>query len=620
MNHRKLFCLLLASLLVASAVSAQMTDPYEVLHKHYEALGGLDKLKARNTTYVEGTLVIEGAGLEGTFKQWSESPIKSRNELDLKVFQQTSGDNGEFAWTVDANGKLQILSDEKTLEARQLGMLQAEYDFLNRDSKNFTVTLEGIEEVEGRDCYKIKMANSINEDVTYNYYDTSSFLQTKSSAIGQAGESHTLISDYRDVGGILMSFQQKTTVQPTGMIQSTLFTLVEYDIPIDPVLFDPPGEDVEDFIFANGKSAEDIHFEYISNHIYLEVLINGKTYLFVLDSGASSSVLDRAFAEKLGFEVEGNIKGQGAGNLVDVSFATMPPYSLPGLEFAEQQVVVIDIGWLFYESLGLDVAGILGYDFLSRLTTKVDYAHELISFYHPDSFSYSGEATIIEAPLAQSNMFYLPMTVDGEHGGKWNLDLGASGNSFHYPYAKAHGFLELDGVERMSFGAGGSSLSRTVEFDSLTFAGQTIKNTLISFPLQEGKGGFSGKELTGNLGNGMFQRFVVYLDYKNELVIFEKGADFDRVYPRDKSGLQVMYNKDTAMYVFYVSEGTPAEKAGFKEGDIVLAVNDIDMEYLDGILALRGLLRQEEGTKLTFEVLRDGKPKTLKLTLKELYD
>lgn len=621
MNQSKLYCTLFAILLLAAMVSAQMTDPYAILLKNYDAIGGLDKLKARKTAYVEGSITIERTGLEGTFKQWSESPIKSRQEVDLTIIKQMSGDNGEFAWTVDQNGKVQILRDEITLKNRKLGLLEAEYDFLNRDSKNFTVTLEGIEPVEGHDCYKIKLANSINEDVTYNFYDVSTFMHRKSSVIGQDAKSHTTFSDYREVDGILMPFYQKTNLEPTGMVQTTAFTKIVSNIAIDPELFEPPGEDVEDFVFANGKSAEDIPFRFIENHVYLDVTVNGKTYLFVLDSGAGSTVLDRAFAKKLGLEIEGEMKGQGVGNLVDVSFATLPPYSLPGLEFTEQKVAVIDIGWLFFQSLGLDVVGILGYDFLSRVVTRVDYANELLSFYHPDSFSFKGEgSTIIEAPVAQSNMFSIPMTVDGVYEGKWNFDLGASGSSFHYPYAEKNEFLDRDGVERMSFGAGGSSLSRTVPFDSVTIVGHTFTQPLMSFPLQEGKGAFAGQSLIGNLGNDILRRFVIHMDYKKELLYFEIGDDYDREFPLDKSGMQLMYNQDTTMYVFFVADDTPAQKAGFMAGDVLVAVNDIDVKNLNGIIAMRALLRQEDETKLTFDILRDGEPKTLKLTLKDLYD
>ncbi|UCD16852.1 MAG: aspartyl protease family protein [Candidatus Zixiibacteriota bacterium] len=620
MRHMPLILtLVLMVFLTSIEAGSRITDPYEILNNHYRAIGGMDRLKALKTVYKEGTISIDGTGLEGTLKSWTELPNKSRQEVDLTVLKQVSGDNGEFAWSVDSNRKIQINRDEKTLEKRRIGMLAAEYDFLNPDSKNFTVTFEGIKKVENTDCYAVKIANSINDDITISYYDTASFMQVGADVMEPDAQVISIYSDFRDVDGIIMAFKEVSTFQPTGMIQRVEFTRTETNNPIDPSIFEPPDQDVKDFTFANGKSAENIPFQFIEHHIYLEVSINGKIRLWVLDSGASVSLIDRKFAEELGLEVKGEVKGRGTDKLIDVSYATLPAFSLPGLQFEEQTVAAIDISWLFYRILGVEVVGILGYDFLSRLVTRIDYANELISFYHPDSFSYSGEATIIDAPLAQNNMFHVPFTVDGKYGGKWNLDLGAGGSSFHYPFAEEHNLLNRDGVDRKSFGAGGAAISRNLKFDTMEFAGFTLHNPVISIPTTEGKGAFSGKELTGNLGNRLFRHFVMYLDYKSELVIVEKGDDFGRDFPMDKSGLQFEYVDDSTIRIDYVADNTPGRKAGFQEGDVVQSVNGIGINYFGGIIALRKLLRGEPGTKYAFDVLRNGRSRTLKLTLKDLY-
>ncbi|MFZ1947861.1 MAG: hypothetical protein WAW06_09990 [bacterium] len=110
---------LLSLAALAGTVFAQaLTDPYEVLAEHYEASGGLERLKAERTKYFEATVSV--MGLEGTVKQWEETPLKKRQEVDLKVFKQISGDNGEYAWVVDQNGKFQVQKDEITLKKRQV--------------------------------------------------------------------------------------------------------------------------------------------------------------------------------------------------------------------------------------------------------------------------------------------------------------------------------------------------------------------------------------------------------------------------------------------------------------------------------------------------------------------
>ena len=63
-----------------------------------------------------------------------------------------------------------------------------------------------------------------------------------------------------------------------------------------------------------------------------------------------------------------------------------------------QTVAVIDMSELL-RRMGLDVVGILGFDFLSRFVTKVDYANQLISFYDPDSFKYTGNGHNIDVHI-----------------------------------------------------------------------------------------------------------------------------------------------------------------------------------------------------------------------------
>jgi hypothetical protein len=601
-----------------TAAGAELTDPYAILAMHYEALGGLDKLKAQRTSHTNGTISIEGTGMGGTFVEWSRSPILSRQEVDLGVFKQVGGDNGEHAWSVDLNGKLQIHLDERTLRNREVSRLMAEYAHLDRDNEHFTLTFEGIDTAAGTTCYAVKITNDITEDVVTQYIDTTSLLLQKTIAVTLNGESHALSSDYRDVDGVLMPFLQVTTEYPTGMVQRVEITSVDVNIDIDPALFEPPSQDVEDFRFANGKSVENLPFEFIDGHIYLPLTVGGRTRLWVLDSGAGVTCLEQKFTNVLGLEEEATMKGRGAGNLVDIAWVKMPAFSLTGLEFDGQTAASLDLAGLFERWVGLEVAGILGYDFLSRLVIKVDYANELLSFYHPDSFQYEGDGHVLEAPVSQDNMFHLPLTVDGEYGGKWNLDLGAGGMSFHYPFVRDHRLLERPGIDGVGHGAGGASPRKKVLFKTIEFADYTVADPVISLPTEEGEGAFASGELTGNIGNTLLRHFVLFMDYKREQVIVEKGKDFDKVFPRDNSGMQVE-NSSGELVVYFVAKGTPADKAGFEVGDVIIAVNGIEAVLLDGVVAFKKLLRDDPGTEYEVMIRRGEQSKKLELKLRDLY-
>ena len=225
---------------------------------------------------------------------------------------------------------------------------------------------------------------------------------------------------------------------------------------------------------------------------------------------------------------------------------------------------------------------------------------------------------MLDAPL-RGNIFAVAATVDGEYGGAWTLDLGAGGVSFHYPFAEKNGLLDRDGIEGIGFGAGGRIPWRLSEYETIEFGGHVVEDPRIGTPTGEVIGAFGGVETTGNLGNRLFRHFVLYLDYERQRVIVEEGDDFGREFPTDGSGLQVWRSDGDEVEVLFVSPGTPADEAGFEDGDVIESVNGIGVEHLDGLVAIRALMREESGTKYVFGIRRDGEPKELKLKLRDLF-
>ncbi|MCP4706231.1 MAG: hypothetical protein GY865_16670, partial [candidate division Zixibacteria bacterium] len=313
LESKRVLLILFIIIILSVNLQAQdkLNDPYEIMLKSIEAIGGLDNLKKETSSYVESDISL--GGLQGTINIWSMYPILQRQDLDLKVFKNSSGDNGEYKWSTDANGKVQILKDDELLKRRELSKLVADYDYLDRDSKTFKLHFKGVIKIEENDCYSILTGNNSNNDSSLTFINCKTFMTEKTIAYTPDDETQTLYSDYREIDGVKISFHQEITNLPVNQKVSVQITKYESNPTIDPIVFEPNGANKRDFRFTSGDRIENVPFEYIMNHIFIPVTVGCKERLWFLDTGAGISVIDSTFASELGLAFEGELAGQGVG-------------------------------------------------------------------------------------------------------------------------------------------------------------------------------------------------------------------------------------------------------------------------------------------------------------------
>ncbi|MFZ1947048.1 MAG: aspartyl protease family protein [bacterium] len=607
----------LVVLLAAPVAGQEISDPYEVLRQYFAASGGLERIKAERTQHIEGSLSV--GGMQGPIRIWTEKPDKSRVEAEIGPLRYAEGDNGEIGWVLDTNGKVQKASkmDEVALKRRDVDRRMAELEYVDPGSEIFSVALEGTEVVDSAACYVVSVANSINSDRYIYYMSTAGFRLLKRVALKGDESADTYYGDYREVDGLLVAFYTREIEHQTGQPQETVVTTYESNPDIDAGLFEPPEQSGRDYEFTAGQAAENIPFRFIEGHLFIPVVVNGVERLWILDTGASVTVVDRSFADAIGLKGEGDITGVASGGNVSVSFATLPPFEVKGIRFKEQTVAVIDFGSLI-RRLGVDIGGVLGFDFLSRFVTRVDYANEMVSLYDPERFEYDGPGRAVDVHLKES-VFEVRAVLDGAHAGTWLFDIGAGLVSLDGRYALREGYAGNRGVVKMGHGAASEYQIKVVRADSLQLAGFTVYEPLVNFNYGGTDSVFTADNL-GGLGNSLFRHFIVYVDYSGERVILEKGEKFNQAWPEDKSGLGVGWTAGRdGVEVLYVSPDTPAAAAGFEKGDIIRSVGGVAVEPADGVLRVRELLRGPAGTAYDVMTERAGRETTLTLTLADLY-
>jgi hypothetical protein len=90
------------------------------------------------------------------------------------------------------------------------------------------------------------------------------------------------------------------------------------------------------------------------------------------------------------------------------------------------------------------------------------------------------------------------------------------------------------------------------------------------------KGAYASENFSGTVGETIFRRYHVFLDYAHNRIIFEPTAETRTPFPERKTyGLSIIASgADLHTYtVTAVRPGSQAEKDGFKKADVISAMN-----------------------------------------------
>ena len=192
----------------------------KVLEDYFFAITGESSMKSVEKKYKkikDITIVMEtemqGMKLQITTKQMA--PNKSLFELNMQgMTVQKQVFDGE-------NGGSSGMQGKKVLEGEELEAMKKQA-IMNKELKykelGYTLKLQSIEDVNGKDAYKVAITNS-KGDVSYDYFDIESKLKvyttsTEKGPDGSEMESYSEYSDYKDVNGIKYPFTRSRNMGP----------------------------------------------------------------------------------------------------------------------------------------------------------------------------------------------------------------------------------------------------------------------------------------------------------------------------------------------------------------------------------------------------------------------
>jgi predicted Zn-dependent peptidase len=130
---------------------------------------------------------------------WVSPNVEAQKLEGMGAVMQKSYTDGKIGYTYAQGKRTEMSAEEISKKSKSSGVFAE----LNHKEQNYTLT--GIENVDGKEMYVVKLVDG--EEESFIYYDKTSFLKEKVVSIRKQGEetSETTItySDYKDVGGFL---------------------------------------------------------------------------------------------------------------------------------------------------------------------------------------------------------------------------------------------------------------------------------------------------------------------------------------------------------------------------------------------------------------------------------
>jgi hypothetical protein len=554
---------------------------------------------------------VEAMDLKGLTREWRERSGRTRDELELGPIQQVTVRAAGQGWVKD-EALVSQLGRYEMEDARRRSLI--EFGGALRGGPGITRERLPDEEIGG--CrfaiLRIRFGDADHYDLLID--PATGALHGERLKL-DARTHFTRLGDWRRVDGVHLPFLRES-YRPNGKLDATIrvrsASLNQRFA--DNVFARPPSE--RTISLAGGAaSTGPIRFNYLhGNRIYIPATVNGQPVEVLLDSGADVTVLDRAFAERIGRQKIGSGVATGSGGEAEAGFATDVTIAIGKLTLKTPKATVLDLSDVS-KRLGIPLPVILGKDVFLQTIVDVDPSGPTIAFHDPTGFRPPDGA--VRVPLEPlGSLRVVPVAVEGLPEAPMIFDLGNGGYMSLTPaFWQAHHLLEGRRSSTRSAGAiGGESTQRVATLQSIRFAGVTFRDVPAEFTSPDVE--LDSDREAGNVGMPLLGRFRLLIDFPgNRLYAVQLRDRVAQPFPRDRSGLRLVRDGNK-LDVTYVAEGSPAAAAGWKKGDVVTAIDGKPVGPDTPLSSHGGFTFGPAGTVVTL-TLADGS--TRKLTLADYF-
>ncbi len=249
--YKKLFAIAIIAIF-ASLAGAKAQTADEILKKHYEVMGGVEKHDKITTVFqVVEKEIKNRAGNKGkiVYSIWTEYPSKRRMEVKIDIdtihISNTIVITEKGGWVLGAENKLEEIPEDQAEDAiekiKQVTFFEKDRLDFNKEFK--AITFAGKERTNGTTCFKLRVTSKEDQEQDI-YFDKEAYtiIKQKITVMDEGGSEHEIeffSKDYKNVDGFLVEHTYEM-YQDGDMADKRMLSKIEFNKPFDAKLFEKP--------------------------------------------------------------------------------------------------------------------------------------------------------------------------------------------------------------------------------------------------------------------------------------------------------------------------------------------------------------------------------------------
>ena len=326
---------------------------------------------------------------------------------------------------------------------------------------------------------------------------------------------------------------------------------------------------------------------------------------FIFDTGSGGISLDSTTAARLKIPTkESDRTIRGIAGIRKVKFAYDHTLHLPGLDVDSLNFHINDYD-ILSSVYGEKIDGIIGYSLISRYIIKINYDSLNLSIHSRGRIKYPRGGYLMKPILVNIPVASAMLKDVDEVNGRFYFDTGAG-----MCLLLSSDFVEDSVILRskskwyysQAEGLGGKTPMKQGVIRQMKFGPYKFRN-IPSYIFNDEYNITSYPYLGGLIGNDLLRRFNIIINYGSRDIHLTPNSHFRDPFDYSYTGLG-MYFVDGEIRILDVMKGSPAEKAGLKVDDVIMAVQN---NFSKSIQEFKNLM-QTPGEKVKILVNRNGEP------------